>query len=156
MTMITVETRRRRPAPLQYERVGRRILVADASPEVCRTLAGGLRRDGYEVVVAEDGESLSAAIMADIELATQLGADYTSLSLILADARLPVFSGMEALAMLRDLEWPTPVVLMTAAADDCTDIEAGRLGAAAVLDKPFDFDEIRALIRYITGRASLV
>src|SRR5687767_7205125 len=102
MTMITTEPRRRRSAPLRHERIGRRILVADASPEIRRALAQGLRMDGYEVLVAEDGEGLSAAIMADIELSTQLGADYTSLSLILADARLPVFSGMEALAMLRD------------------------------------------------------
>jgi two-component system response regulator (stage 0 sporulation protein F) len=156
MVMPLIEPRPRTTARRARDLTGRRILIADSDAMTRKALTEVLRRDGHDILVAEDGLDLIDAITADIKLSTERGADYKSISLILADASMPGFSGMEALGMLRELEWPTPVILMTAAADSCTDIEAGRLGAAAVLDKPLDLGDVRALIKYITRRASLV
>lgn len=130
----------------------RRVLLADPDAGLRRSLKRDLEADGYDVVEAEDGLELIHAISGDIELSSQRGADYTSLGLIVADVHMPGFSGLEALAMLRNLEWPTPVILTTSHIDGGMDALANRLGAAAVLDKPFDIGDLRALMNYVMPR----
>jgi DNA-binding NtrC family response regulator len=58
---------------------------------------------------------------------------------------MPVASGLEVLAHLRRVDPTTPFVLITAFGDHTTRAAAARLGAACVLDKPFDFDTLRAI-----------
>jgi DNA-binding response OmpR family regulator len=50
------------------------------------------------------------------------------------------------LASLRTAECSVPVVLITAFGDEATHAQALRLGAAALFDKPFDVDDLRAAV----------
>jgi len=59
--------------------------------------------------------------------------------------------GSEVLAGLRDIHWPTPFILITAFGDEKTHQRALDLGAKAVLDKPFDLDELRKAIGEVVG-----
>lgn len=62
---------------------------------------------------------------------------------------MPGKSGLEVLAGLRQSDWSTPVILITAFGDEWTHAEAQRLGATSI-DKPFDLHDLRLLAREAT------
>ncbi|WP_224369125.1 response regulator [Hyalangium versicolor] len=119
-----------------------RILLAEDQPQMRSLLRGALRRDGYEVIEAEDGPSLLRALVSGL-LAEQSRAP----DLIITDVRMPGFTGLEVLARLRSEEWNTPVILITAFGDEALHAEAARLGANRVLDKPFELEDLRGAVR---------
>ena len=63
-----------------------------------------------------------------------------SIDLVVTDIRMPGLTGLEVLESLFDRHGHPPVICMTAFGDPETHALAGRLGAAAVFDKPFDID----------------
>jgi two-component system response regulator (stage 0 sporulation protein F) len=128
--------------PEQQLQIHPRVLLAEDQPEMRRILRRALVRDGYEVVEAEDGPSLVRALVAGL-----LSEHARAPELIISDVRMPGFTGLEVLARLRREDWSTPVILITAFADEAVHQEAARLGAVRVLDKPFELDELRAAVR---------
>jgi CheY-like chemotaxis protein len=135
------------PHPQSFEEARRpqkspRILVAEDDREMRRILVAVLQKDGYEVLEAQDG----------FELLDYLGSPpliqgrVTQFDMVISDIRMPVFSGMDVLSYLRDTDWKTPMILITAFGDQRTHTEAARLGATAVFDKPFSIDELRATV----------
>lgn len=62
--------------------------------------------------------------------------------MIISDIRMPGWSGIYVLASLRHSDWSMPVILITAFGDEETHAQAKRLGAASLLDKPFDIEEL--------------
>jgi DNA-binding response OmpR family regulator len=68
---------------------------------------------------------------------------------------MPGPSGLEVLARLREEEWATPVLLISAFDDDATHAEARRLGAVGVLHKPFDLDDFRTAVANATAVTAL-
>jgi CheY-like chemotaxis protein len=127
---------------LQRARGPIRVLVAEDDQEMRRLIISALRKDGCEVVQAEDGarfvESIVTRLLAPI--------DEPPIDVIVSDHRMPGFSGLEVLAALRKQHWSTPFVLITAFGDAETHAEAQRLGASAVLNKPFDLDDLRIVV----------
>jgi len=105
-------------------------------------LAESLRSDGYRVEEAESGAALARAIAARLERR-----HLASLDLIVSDVRLPGLSGLEVIDALRSVDWSVPVIVMTAFGDEDVRAEALRLGAVAVLDKPFDVESLRSVVR---------
>ena len=66
---------------------------------------------------------------------------------------MPWLSGMDVLAVLHTAAWRTPVILITAFGDDDTHAEGRELGAAAVLDKPFEMEELTTALARVLERA---
>jgi DNA-binding response OmpR family regulator len=64
-------------------------------------------------------------------------------SLVVSDVRMPGLSAFDVLTRLQCALAETPVILITAFGDQTTHLRAQRLGASRVLDKPFDYDELR-------------
>jgi CheY-like chemotaxis protein len=124
-----------------------RILLAEDQPEMRSLLCGMLAREGYEVVVAQDGPGLIQTLIAGL---TEDG-DAWIPDLIISDVRMPGFSGLEVLARLRRESWAMPVVLITAFGDQELHDEVARLGGACVLDKPFELEQLRELAREMTA-----
>ena len=116
----------------------RRIVVSEDDDDMRALLAAALRRDGHDVAVTSDGQSLLSYLTDD---------DAHVVDLIIADQRMPGRTGLEVLATLRGQQQRVPFILMTACCDQVTRAEARRLGVAALLDKPFQLDELRASIR---------
>ncbi len=114
------------------------VLLADDDAEMRRLLARGLRKWGYLVVEAHDGNQLGALL--DALVLDALGAHHVDV--VVADIRMPGPSGIELLAKLRSRDRATPMILMTAFGDPALHAEARRLGASAVFDKPFDLDDL--------------
>ncbi len=117
----------------------RTIVVAEDDQEMRRLIAGTLREEGYTVLEAADGMQLLDCI----EHAARTG---RSLAAIVSDLRMPWLSGMDVLAVLRAASATVPLILITAFGDEATHAEGRELGAAAVLDKPFDMDELTGLV----------
>lgn len=115
-----------------------RILVADDQTEMRTLIRKMLVRRGYEVVEASDGPDLVRVLIDGLTADESRAPD-----LIITDVRMPGFTGLEVLARLRREQWDTPVILITAFGDAKLHSEAQRLGAAYVLDKPFELEELR-------------
>ena len=109
----------------------------------------GLRQDGHHLIAVRDGVELLEYVAST--LIFDEGAAYPDL--IITDIRMPGFSGMSVLAGLRDQQWTTPIVVMTAYSDEKMRSDAERLGASAFFSKPFDLDDLRtAVINLIPRR----
>jgi DNA-binding NtrC family response regulator len=120
----------------------RRVLLAEDDADMRRLLAQALRDDGYDVLEARNGSQLLDSIAA---LALEPDCD-EPVDMIISDLRMPGRNGLSILAGLRDAQWMTPFILITAFGDDDTHAEAHRLGASAVFDKPFDVDDLRTAV----------
>jgi DNA-binding response OmpR family regulator len=125
-----------------------RVLVAEDDLDMRSGIACSLRHDGYEVVEAQDGGELLEEIGDEL-----LSAHAVRPDLIVSDICMPGNSGLEVLAGLRKAEWQTPVILITALADDETRAKAARLGASAVFVKPFEIDDLRTAVMLTLTRA---
>lgn len=124
-----------------------RILLAEDDADMRSVVADALRGDGHEVVELADGGRLL------VDIATRLkdGSGGESLDLIVSDIRMPICSGLQILAALRDAHWRTPVILMTAFGDEATRRHAESL-AAVLFDKPFDIDDLRTAVANLLPR----
>ena len=119
-----------------------RILVAEDDVHMRRLVATILRSSGYRVVEACDG----AEILDRIE--STIWADRQDLfGAIVSDMNMPALTGLDVLAALRCTAVDTPFILITAFGDDSVRAEAAALGAAAVLDKPFEVEDLLRVIR---------
>jgi len=124
------------------DRESPQILLAEDDDEMRAMLASMLRRYDYEVIEASDG----------LSLITQLEAEAAGrntgplIELVISDVRMPGRSGLEVLEGLRAQHRNMPFILITAFGDPETHAAARRLGAIAVLDKPFELDHLRALV----------
>ena len=121
-------------------------LVAEDDDEIRQVVATALREDGYDVIEARTGTEL----LDHLGSSRLLCAPSLSPDVIISDIRMAGLTGMEILAGLRDAEWHTPIVLMTAFADEYTEKEAYRLGADAFFRKPFDVDDMLTVVLNVT------
>ena len=115
-----------------------RILMVDDEAELVDPLGQLLRREGYQVDVAYDGDGA----MAYLQRATQQGYD-----LVILDWMLPGRSGLEICQSLRAQGDPTPVLFLTARDTVDDRVEGLDAGADDYLVKPFELRELLARIR---------
>jgi len=125
-----------------------KVLLAEDDTEMRKLLAWGLQKDGYEVVEAENGLELLEYLEPSLFYPPTSGR-IPEYDIIISDIRMPGLSGLEVLAGVRKRDKATPVILITAFGDETTHKEAKELGASAVIDKPFDIDALREIIRAI-------
>ena len=112
-----------------------RILVADDERSLRELLAIVLRREGYEVLLAENGRMALAAL------------GRGSVDLLISDIKMPDMSGVDVLREAKALDPGLSAIMMTAFASTETAVEAMRLGACDYLIKPFDVDELKLKVR---------
>lgn len=117
-----------------------RTLIADDDRALGAFLAGGLERDGHEVIVVNDGESA-------MEVARR---DWPEMALL--DLNLPRRDGTEVLAFLRSLTEDVPILILTARREAETRLRCLEMGADDFMQKPFSFAELRARCRALQRR----
>jgi CheY-like chemotaxis protein len=124
------------------DRKRRLVLLAEDDPAFRRLVASVLEAEGYEVIEAADG----VALLANVEAALTVRRERADSFLIVADIRMPGLTGLDVLAILRCANWATPVILITAFGDETAHAEGRELGAAVVLDKPFNVERLRSAV----------
>lgn len=112
-----------------------RILVVDDEPSMRELLGIMLRKEGYDVLLA-DSRAMAAAVL-------QKG----PVEMVITDIRLGDGDGLEILRHVRSASSRTPVIVMTAYGSTETAVAALKLGAADYLVKPFDVDELKIVVR---------
>lgn len=116
-----------------------RVLIVEDEPDLADPLAYLLRREGYEVEIAEDGALALAAFR-------ERGAD-----ILLLDLMLPGMPGTEVCRQLR-LTSQVPIIMLTAK-DSEVDIVVGlELGADDYVTKPYSTRELLARMRAVLRR----
>src|ERR671930_1889423 len=120
--------------------MGMRLLLVEDEPKVARAIARGLRREGYAVDVAGDGDQalLNARVY-----------DYDA---VVLDVMIPGPDGFEVCRTLRKEDrWP-PVLMLTARDQVEDRVQGLDVGADDYLVKPFAFSELVARIRALLRR----
>jgi two-component system response regulator PilR (NtrC family) len=112
-----------------------RILVVDDERSMRELLAIVLRREGYEVLTADNGKSALAAL------------ERERVDLLICDIKMPDMDGVEVLRAAKRIDPDLVAMMVTAFASTETAIEAMRLGACDYLSKPFDVDELKIKVR---------
>mgnify|MGYP000117598534 CR=1 FL=1 len=111
------------------------IAVLDDEPRMAEVLAMLLRREKYSVhVFNRPGECLEACKKQRFDL-------------LLTDLKMPDMDGVEVLRKIKALDPTIPVILVTAHATIRTAIEAMREGAFDYVEKPFDSQACKRLVR---------
>ncbi len=111
-----------------------KVLVVDDEANLRKVLAAMLRRSGYEVTIASDGEQG----LAEFE---KNGAD-----IVVTDLVMPKLGGMELLKSINATHPDVPVIIITAHGTVDSAVEAIKLGAFDYITKPFDQSEIQVVI----------
>jgi len=117
-----------------------RILLAEDDAEMRALVSEDLRRAGYGVIECADG----AVLLDKIDSAKRT--QEAGFDLVVADVRMPEMTGIQVLERMRAVDPFTPYIVVTAFGSEEVRTAAIRLGAVAVLDKPF---EIGALLRLV-------
>ena len=112
-----------------------RILVVDDEPSMRQMLAIVLKREGYDVSLAENGRSAVAAL------------ERGPFDLLISDIKMPDMSGVDVLRAAKQVDPDILGIMITAFASTETAIEAMRLGACDYLSKPFDIDLLKMKVR---------
>lgn len=121
-----------------------RILIVDDDRNICELLRLYLEKEGYETLLAHDGE---AAVTMHAE---------NDVDLVLLDVMMPRVDGWEACRRIRAKK-DTPIIMLTAKGETFDKVLGLELGADDYIVKPFDTKEVVARIKAVlrrTGRAS--
>lgn len=119
-----------------------RILLVEDEAPLRETLAARLKRDGYAVDMAVDGED---GLFQGREVPFDLA---------IIDLGLPKLSGMELVKALREAGQRFPILILTARSSWQDKVEALKYGADDYLVKPFHVEELLARINALVRRAS--
>ena len=107
--------------------IQKRVLVVDDDPSIRELLSTALEEDGYEVVPAVNGQDALAVC------------ERWRPDVIVLDLMMPVMDGWTFAKRLRERD-EIPIVVLSAATDLAR--HAKTIGAAAVIGKPFDLDQL--------------
>ncbi|WP_242928771.1 response regulator transcription factor [Pontibacter vulgaris] len=122
-----------------------KILVVEDDEMILRALEFRLKKDGYEVILAKTGKEALEKLAND------------TFKLVITDLMLPFVTGMEVLSHIKTNASEVPVIVLSAADEEKTIMDAFKLGADDFIAKPFSPGELslrvkRLLIRYTSAR----
>ena len=112
-----------------------KVLIVDDEPKICSILSVLLTKNKYEVQVANSGE-------AGVDMYVEFQP-----AVVLLDLKMPGIDGMEVMEVLtKQFDADCKIIIMTAHGEIRSAVEAMKKGAFDYLQKPFDNDELLALI----------
>lgn len=112
-----------------------KILVADDEKSMREFLEIMLKKEGYKVTLASNGEEVMKLTEKEI------------FDLALVDIRMPKQDGLSVLKRIKSISQETIVIMITAYASADTAIKAMKEGAYDYITKPFKIDEIKLIIQ---------
>mgnify|MGYP002571095735 CR=1 FL=1 len=119
-----------------------KILVADDDLNICELLRLYLEKEGFEVVMAHDGEEAVAKFESEKP------------SLILLDIMMPKLDGWQVCRQIRQKS-DCPIIMLTAKGETFDKVLGLELGADDYMVKPFDTKEVVARIKAVLRRCTV-
>jgi two-component system, OmpR family, KDP operon response regulator KdpE len=116
------------------------ILVVDDEPQITRVLRTSLNAQGYEIRVANDGET-----------ALEIVKDFVP-DLVITDLAMPHMNGIELCRHLRKIS-QVPILVLSVRGEERSKIQALDSGADDYVTKPFSTGELMARIRAALRRS---
>lgn len=110
------------------------ILIADDEPMLLRLLSDMLKKQGYKLLLANNGEE-----------AIDLFFQNKNVSLCILDVMMPVYTGYEVLETLREHS-DVSVIMLTALGEEASELKSLRNGADDYISKPFSHDILMARV----------
>jgi two-component system, NtrC family, response regulator PilR len=120
-----------------------KILVVDDEQSMREFLEIMLKKEGYRVSLASNGEEVLKLLERDI------------FDLVLLDVRMPKMDGIAVLKRIKALATETIVIMITAYASHDTAVKAMKEGAYDYITKPFKIDEIKLIIKNALEKKNL-
>ena len=112
-----------------------RVAILDDDRRMAEVLSMVLRRDGYELRVWNDPRTF----LEDLA--------HERFDVLLTDLKMPGLDGVQVLSRAKEIDAGMPVILVTAHATVKTAIDAMKKGAFDYVQKPFDNDAVRKVVR---------
>jgi two-component system, NtrC family, response regulator PilR len=112
-----------------------RILVVDDELSMRELLSIVLKREGYQVLLADNGQAALDVLKQE------------PIDLLISDIKMPDMSGVDVLRAAKAVDQDVLAIMVTAFASTETAVEAMRLGACDYLSKPFDIDVLKMKVR---------
>jgi CheY-like chemotaxis protein len=127
-----------------YKHFPLRILLAEDDIEMRRMLSWYLQKKGCNVISIKNGNDLirHLGFLGPLE-------NFHGFDLIISDIRMPGVTGLQVLEAAKEFDDFPPMILITAFPDKETLDLSRRFGAAAILTKPFDMDDLLFTISQI-------
>ncbi|HEX8265519.1 MAG TPA: response regulator transcription factor [Pyrinomonadaceae bacterium] len=122
--------------------MAKRLLLVDDEPNLLRAVAAILRGEGYDVTTARNGRDALVSVTQNLP------------DLIVSDVRMPVMDGFALARRLRSSPHTEiiPIVFLTAKDETEDRVEGFQSGVDVYLIKPFEPDELIAVVRNILQR----
>ena len=113
------------------------ILIIDDEVELCQSLSEMLKEeeDGYKVSVANSGKKGLEKIKEEVP------------DLVLLDIKMPEMDGIETLEKIKAIDEDVLVIMLTAYQTVETAVKAMKLGAYDYISKPFNYEELKIIIK---------
>lgn len=120
-----------------------RILVAEDDRNANKLIAAVLRKDNHEVLSAKDGQEALDILETE------------HVDLIVSDIMMPRINGVELVHQLREANWDTPILILTARQDAETLHDSFLAGVDDYLTKPADMKELVLRVRALLRRSGV-
>ena len=120
-----------------------RILVAEDEPDMAMGLRDNLQFEGYEVIVAADGEEAISKAKSERP------------DLILLDVMMPKRDGLQVCQAIRDAGFTVPILMLTAKSQEIDIVRGLEAGADDYITKPFGVREMLARIKAALRRSGV-
>jgi DNA-binding response OmpR family regulator len=117
-----------------------KVLLVDDDVDLLDLTTYALRREGYAVVAATDGQQAMARYAAERP------------DLVVLDGNLPKLNGFEVCRRIRQ-DGPTPVIMLTARDDEDDVVKGLGLGADDYVTKPFSAKQLAARMKAVLRRS---
>ncbi len=120
-----------------------RILVVDDERSMREVLLSMLKKEGYDMTVADGGQAAIEAVRRE------------AFDAVITDVRMPKVDGLQVLRAIKDLSPTTVVIMITAFGSSESAVEAMKLGAYDYITKPFKYDEVLLNVKRALERKRL-
>ena len=120
-----------------------RILIADDEADMVTGLRDNLQFEGYEVIVASDGEGA-------LKAATDQSPD-----LVILDIMMPKLDGLEVCRRIRQAGFTIPIFMLTAKGQEIDIVRGLEMGADDYITKPFAVRELLARVKAALRRTGV-
>ena len=111
------------------------VLIVDDEKNIVDILNFNLKKEGYEIIIAYDGESA-------LEQYEKKRPD-----LILLDVMLPLLDGFDVCRRIRENDKVTPIIMLTAREEETDKVLGLDIGADDYITKPFSVRELQARVK---------